>query len=52
MKTDTRIDEILEITSLVPSSEIKPKIFYFFLNRVMKPFIFWEIQNIRGQENL
>ena len=24
MKTDTRIDEILEITSLVPSSEMKP----------------------------
>ena len=24
MKADTRIDEILEITSLVPSSEIKP----------------------------
>ena len=24
MKNDTRIDEILEITSLVPSSEIKP----------------------------
>ena len=24
MKTDARIDEILEITSLVPSSEIKP----------------------------
>ena len=25
MKTDTRIDEILEITSLVPTSEIKPE---------------------------
>ena len=25
MKADTRIDEILEITSLVPSSEIKPE---------------------------
>ena len=25
MKADTRIDEILEITSLVPTSEIKPK---------------------------
>ena len=25
MKTDTRIDEILEITSLVPSSEMKPE---------------------------
>ena len=24
MKTDTRIDEILEITSLIPSSEMKP----------------------------
>ena len=24
MKSDTRIDEILEITSLVPSSEMKP----------------------------
>ena len=25
MKADTRIDEILEITSLVPTSEIKPE---------------------------
>ena len=24
MKTDTRIDEILEVTSLIPSSEMKP----------------------------